>query len=122
MAGEEVGDQNDKLYNSQSLTVTTALQHQVKPPLPVGPGSTMNEEPHHSFGGQLTEAAINPMDKPLVFAPQVNRDHGLHMESNYSYSDSVGPASGVDPVSGMTSAYAWPPATAGVAYLFTLPS
>nr|GMD97937.1 serine/arginine repetitive matrix protein 1 isoform X1 [Ipomoea batatas] len=114
VAGEEVGDQNDKLYNSQSLTVTTALQHQVKPPLPVGPGSTMNEEPHHSFGGQLTEAAINPMDKPLVFAPQVNRDHGLHMESNYSYSDSVGPASGVDPVSGMTSAYAWPPATAGV--------
>ncbi|XP_019166599.1 PREDICTED: uncharacterized protein LOC109162332 [Ipomoea nil] len=122
VAGEEVGDQNDKLYNSQSLTVTSALQHQVKPPLPVGPGSTMNEEPHHSFGGQLTEAAINPMDKPLVFAPQVNRDHGLHMESNYSYSDSVGPASGVDPVSGMTSAYAWPPATAGVEPTMVVPS
>ncbi|VFQ93210.1 unnamed protein product [Cuscuta campestris] len=115
MAGEDfAGDQNDRPYNSQSLHVTSAVQHNIKPPPPVGPRSTMRDESHHSFGGHFTEAPSNPMDKPLEFAPHVNRDHGLHMPSNYSYSDSVGPLNGVDPASEMTSTYAWPPTTVGI--------
>ncbi|CAH9131981.1 unnamed protein product [Cuscuta epithymum] len=126
IGGEEVAGnrQNDRLYNSHSLSVTSGVQHNVKPlppPPPVGPLSTMTEEPHHSYGGHFTEA-INLMDKPLEFAPHVNRHHGLHVQSNHSHSDSVGSSNGVDPVSRMTSTYAWPPAAIGVEPAMVVPS